>query len=46
MRDYVPPDGVIVPQQPNQTLRLFVGAGVAVAALGSLLLLKAKSDKD
>ena len=46
MRDYVPPDGVIVPQQPNQTLRLFVGAGATVVALFSLLLLKANSDKD
>ncbi len=46
MRDYVPPDGVIVPQQPNQTLRLFVGAGVAVVALFGLLLLRARGDKE
>ncbi len=46
MRDYVPPDGVIVPQQPNQTLRLLVGAGAAMVALIGLLALKAKPDKD
>jgi hypothetical protein len=45
MRDYVPPDGVIVPQPPNSTLRLFLGGGAAMVAMFSLLLLRAK-DKD
>lgn len=47
MRDYVPPDGVIVPQPPNPTLRLVVGAGVAFVALVGLVVVKAKGgDKD
>lgn len=46
MRDYVPPDGVIVPQPPNPTLRLVLGAGAAVVALFSVLLLRTRNDKD
>lgn len=45
MRDYVPPDGVIVPQPPNPTLRLVLGAGAAVVALFSVLLLRARGEK-
>lgn len=46
MRDYVPADGVIVPQPANPMLRLVAAAGVAFALLLTLLLLRARGGDD
>lgn len=42
MRSYTPPDGVIVPGEPNPTLRAVVGSGVGVLLLGVLLTRRGK----